>query len=84
MFDVSLSFCLSYLFGVRVDDAAVPVDGDGDDGEGGVVDGEAGPGLGHAAQEEGVPTQRPVLGQHVHRGQQHREADHCKRLNVTG
>ena len=67
-----------------MDDAAVPVDCDGDDGEGGVVDGEAGPRLGHAAQEQGVATERPVLGQDVHGGEQHREADHWKRLHVTG
>ena len=62
-----------------MDDAAVPVDGDGDDGEGGVVHGEARPGLGHAAEEERVVPEGPVLGQHVHRRQQHREADHCGR-----
>ena len=57
----------------------MPVHGDGDDCEGGVVDGEAGPRLGHAAQEQRLPPERPVLGQYVRRGQQHREAHHCNK-----
>ena len=63
-----------------MDNESVAVEGDDDDGDGGEVDGEARRRLDDAAEEERAGAERPELGQHVHRGDRHREAQDCGKI----
>ena len=54
--------------------ANLPVHGDCDDGERGEVDRKAWRGLDQSAEGLRVAPERPVLGEHVKRGQDHGQA----------
>ena len=62
-----------------MDDAPVAVEGDDHDGQRGQVDGEAGRRLDGAAEVGAALAEGPVLGQHVHRRQHHRETENWRR-----